>query len=152
MTSAAYTLSTFEILNLYKSSVLKFMDSLIELFPDDSELIVMRVMFDGQVVPIEESLKRFANRLFTPVEVPPDGKTIPAEMIRKRNDKFFVSNMSIFAGVDSNKIVRWKQMWQSKRLDAEDRLAIWKWLDLFTEFARMYSENEKITYPQLLCD
>ncbi len=134
------TLSTFEVLQIYKANVLKFLDSLVELFPEESDMIVMRILFETQV-PIEESMRRFSSRLLSPMVIGEE-TILPAELIRKRNDKFFLQNVDFFQGVDKSKIIRWRQLWQSKRLDSGDRNAIWSWLDLFLGLAEMYIAND----------
>lgn len=136
------TLSTFEILSIYKSNTLKFLDSIIELFPEESDIIVMRILFENQI-PIDTSMKVFSKRLFTPVETD-NGVIVPADMIKIKNDKFFLHNSILFSGVEETKIIRWKQLWQSKRLDSSDREAIWKWFKLFRELSEMYIANEKL--------
>jgi hypothetical protein len=142
----ATTLSQLEILSIYKSNVLKFLDSLVDLLKNDetdlSDVIVLRILFENQI-PIEESMKKFSKKLLTPI-IDGGNEIIPSEMIRKRNDKFFLdySNL-IFAGVNDDKIIRWKQLWRSKRLDKDDREQIWLWMQLFLDLAEMYDYNEK---------
>jgi hypothetical protein len=136
------SLSTFEILKIYRDSVVKFLSNLVELFPDQEDLIIMRILFENQI-PIEESMKKLSTRLLTPISSK-NGTVVPADMIRRRNDAFFLSNIEIFQGMkDQDKIMCWKQLWQSRRLDAADRGAIWAHLELLLGLAEMYNNNQK---------
>jgi hypothetical protein len=126
------TLSTLEILHLYKTNVIKFLESLVELFPEESDLIVVRILFENQI-PIEESMKKLCL------------KVIPSSaMIKARDAEFFIKNANnIFSGADTDRVFHWKEMWNSKRLDKADKENIFKWLDLFLGLAEMYIQNEK---------
>lgn len=124
-------LGKMEILQLFKSNVLKFFDSIIEMFPDESDLIVYRILFESQI-PIDDSLRLFASRIL-PVQ----------QMIKDRNDKFFFDNPTLFtSSQNSDKIIKWKHMWQSKNLNNNDRNMIWKWIDLFVALAQKYDSCE----------
>lgn len=125
-------LGQFEILALFKRKGIDFLDSLIEIFPEQSDLIAGRILITD-TLPIEEILRKFGARF------------IPhAEMVRTRNEKFFLSNdHSIFSGTTNERVYSWKQLWSSQRLDAEDRLTIWLWVELFLNLSTMYLENER---------
>lgn len=123
-------LGKLEILQLFKDSVLKFFDALITLFPEEGDLIVMRILFEDRL-PIDESMKRFTFKI------------IPhKETIEKRDDKFFLTDNTVFGGIDSDKVIRWRNLWTSKRLDKDDRDSIWLWMDLFVRLCDMYLKHE----------
>lgn len=124
-------LGQFEILSLFKSNCLSFLDSLIEIFPDEGEILAARILFENHI-PVEECIRQFAFR------------TLPyKEMIKTRNEKFFMTDNEIFSGSDQQKVVTWRQLWNSKRLDNDDRTRIWEWADLFLTLAENYTENLK---------
>lgn len=138
------TLGTLQILSIYKTNMLKFLDSLIELFPEESELIVIRILFDNGSVPIDDAMRKFSSRI---VAIPSEGEVQQqaskkaAQMIRQKDDQFFLTDGMIFSGIGSDKVIRWKKLWQSKQLDASDREAIWAWMTLFLGLAEMYIAN-----------
>lgn len=123
-------LTKLEILSRYKSNMLKFLDSLIEIFPEDPDLIVIRILLETQI-PIEESLKKFSARILP-----------NAEMVRKRNEKFFLNDTDMFSGINNDKVVKWKNMWTSGRLDSDSKETIFKWFDLFLSLAETYTNNK----------
>lgn len=129
--SSTLNLGQFEVLSLFKAKVLLFLDSLIEMFPEESDLIVFRILFDNNI-PIEESMRKFCSRML-PVK----------EMVSQRNDKFFLENNVFFSGLKDDKVIHWKNLWQSKRLDKQDREEIWKWMDLFVRLCLLFNENDK---------
>jgi len=129
--SSCVGLGKFEVLSLFKSKVLLFLDSLIEMFPDESDLIVFRILFENNL-PIEETMRKFCARII-PVK----------EMVSKRNDKFFLESNVLFAGIKEDKVIHWKTLWESKRLDKQDREEIWKWMDLFVKLSEIFHHNEQ---------
>ena len=123
------TLGKLEILTLFKENVLKFLDALVELFPEESDLIVVRILFENQI-PIEESLNVFSSRI------------LPArDMIINKNEQFFLRDDNVFMGINNDKVIRWKKIWLSKKLDNDDKETIWKWLKIFLSLSEMYVNN-----------
>ena len=122
----------FELLRLFKTNTLNFLDSLIEMFPDRSDLITIRLMITD-VLPIEDLLIDFAARILP-----------HKSMIEKRNEQFFLAGKhDIFSGANTTQVISWKQIWQSSRLDQEDKLTIWKWIDVFCDLAEQYVISDK---------
>jgi len=159
-------LTTFEILELYKKTILNFLDDLIQILPEEADLIMLRILFENQI-PVDESMKKFSKRLFTKIKVKEIsskrlfGKTktenemeiSPADMIREKNDKFFLENSDIIFGEEKNddkdketrrkeKITRWKNIWESKSLGNDNKESIWKWTSVLLKLAEMYVKNE----------
>jgi hypothetical protein len=62
------------------------------------------------------------------------------EMIKQRNDDFFLNNNILFDKLDKNKVNHFKKLWRSDRLDSEDRQAMWKWYDLFISLSEKYQK------------
>lgn len=125
------SLGKLEILSLFKDNMLQFIDNLVELCPEEGELIMFRILFENQL-PIEDTMIRLA-KVILPIK----------EMIIKKNEKFFLEGNDIFGNVKQEKIIKWKQLWLKKNLDSQDREMIWKWLQLFLGLSEMYYNNEK---------
>jgi len=125
-------LGKLEILQLFKQNIEAFLNSLVELFPDESDLIVLRIFFENQI-PIEEILDRFGKKII-PLK----------DMIKTRNEQFFLNETDIFSGLNKDdKVIRWKNLWRSKTLSQEDKDVIWQWFDLFLGLAEMYQEHKQ---------
>lgn len=125
----ARKLSQLEVLCLYKKNMLLCIDQLINIFPEEGDLVMLRILFEDQI-PIEESMKELSSRI------------IPAkENIKNRNEQFFLNSNIIFSGVDEDKISKWKQVWKSNRLDKDDKETMFKWFELFESLAEMYVAN-----------
>ena len=115
----------------FKKSLVQFVDELIDLFPHESDLVVMRVFLDTQV-EIKELMEQF-----TKFVVP------HRELIKTRNDSFFLDTDDIFGTVDMGKVLHCKTIWSTGELDSEDKQAMWKWFDLFLQLAERYSQQCK---------
>jgi len=127
--SSNVQLGIIEILTLFKNNLIQFFNELIELFPDDGDMIAVRILLDTQV-PVEITMTKFAERIL-PVK----------NMIKNKDDKFFLSDTPIFNGINGDKVLKWKQIWNSPKLEPSDREAIWKWFNLFLSLAEMYCEH-----------
>ena len=116
------------ILDRFKKSCIKFIDELIEQFPNEQDLIVTRVVFDNQL----------------PVNVIADSFILHVlphkQMIIDRNENFFLENDNIFGMLDSSKVLHFKKLWVSNKLDDDDRTIIWKWFDTFCSLVEAYQK------------
>lgn len=139
------TLSSFEILKLYKTSVLDFLNNLLEFFPDDMDLIFFRQLFDNHI-NIEESMVFLCRKFFKPRKGTDGEMILVADLIRKHDEKFFLTDGNIFAKFKDDKINHFRNIWQSKRLDKADKLEIWHWIELFLSLAERYVQNEKLDF------
>ena len=128
-TSVSKKHSQTDILDRFKRSVIQFIDDLIDIFPQESDLIIARVFFDDQI-PIVS----IANGFVTHV--------IPhREMISKRNEKFFLENNNIFGMIDNGRVLRFKKLWTSSLLDKDDREVIWTYFDAFITLIDAYTNS-----------
>lgn len=105
------------IINEFKKQITIFCDELIEQFPEEGDLVIMRIFLIDQV-QIEDILKFFTKKLES-----------LREMITERNESFFLENDILYEQLDSNKVSYFKKLWPN--LDQEDRDVVWKWFDLF---------------------
>lgn len=118
------------ILERFKTGYIQFIDELLEQFPQESDLIVIRVFFDNQV-PVSVVADMFIRHV------------LPyRDMINSRDEKFFLENNHMFNMLDNKKVIHFKKLWTSTRLDKDDREAIWKWFDTFCTLVDAYRKNK----------
>lgn len=97
-------------------TLVAFMDELIEMFPDEGQFVVLRIMIKDQV-SISLIGRHFVANLL------PEKETV-----RSRNNAFFDKNV-LFAQLGQATAEKFKRLFLS--LDTEDQHAIWRWLDAF---------------------
>ena len=124
-------MSILSILERFKHGYMTFIDELLEQFPDEPDLIIIRVFFQDQV-PVEVVADTFINHVLPHKDV-----------IKQRNEKFFLNNNHMFGMLDGGKVMHFKKLWTSERLDNEDRQIIWKWFDTFCTLIEAYKEKQK---------
>ena len=92
-------INQIEILRIFKDLLVKFLDALIEQLPQESDLIVLRIML-GEQIPIEEVISIFCNRI------------LPyTDYIFKHDERFFIDCTDIFEGIKSDKVSYFKRLW-----------------------------------------
>jgi hypothetical protein len=119
-------LSRLDILKLFKTNLIKFLDALIEQFPSEGDLAVLRVFLSEQI-PIEDVLIVFSKRLL-PYK----------QMILNKDEKFFIEGDDVFKGVSSDTVSYCKNIWLSEKITGEDKEQIWKWFKLFVNLSEKY--------------
>ncbi len=117
-----------KILGDFKNNIISFLDELIEQFPKEGDLVILRIFLADQI-PIVDVMGTFMKRAL-PIK----------EMVKTRDEKFFIENDVLFDNVSTSKVSYFKELWVSSKLDAEDRDAIWRWFDLFITFAERYNK------------
>ena len=125
-------MSELQLLNEFRIQIVKFLDELIDQFPEScAEFVIIRIFVKDQI-PLADVLGRFIS------EVLPFKK-----VIKNRDSNFFLESRVIYdavggsqAGADN--VNQLKILWESERLDDEDRETIWKWMDLFVLLAERY--------------
>jgi hypothetical protein len=133
-------LGKIEVLKLFKSQLLAFLESLTEMFPEEHDLLSMRVIFDIEI-PVEEAMRIFCKKIL-PVK----------DMIKNRNDKFFTEEFNFTIddtkgskAVNTEKVTKWKNIWKSNRLSKDDRISIWKWFDIFLVLSEIYNRHDPVS-------
>lgn len=121
------------ILNQFKQHLISFLDELISQFPEEPDLIILRIFFNDQI-PIKNVVETFAHKLLT-----------VREMISKRDENFFLEHNAIFDTLNKDKVNHFKRLWRSGRLDKEDKEVVWRWIDSFViltdKYQKVVSEN-----------
>lgn len=117
-----------QILHKFKQGLLSFFDELIEQFPQEGDLVIIRIFINDQV-PIEDVMEHFINHI------------LPLKpIVKKRDDKFFLDNHVLFQELTKSKVDYFKKVWQSNALDSDDREVCFKWFDMFIMLAEKYQD------------
>jgi len=115
----------------FRTQLLNFLDELIEQFPEESDLMIIRIFMKDQV-PVYDVLGRFIRDLL-PLK----------KEVDERNETFFIENTILYTqnGIASNKVNHFRELWLSDKLDGDDREMIWKWMDLLNNIGSQYFEK-----------
>jgi len=133
MSSIESSSSNIEILKEFKNSLIAFFDELIDQFPEEGDLIIVRIFLKDQM-PIENVMNIFINNLNK------DEQKL-RKMVKDRNEIFFLEN-NVFDTVNKNKVLHFKKLWRSGRLDDDDKKVVWKWIDSFIFLSDKYIKEK----------
>ena len=124
-------MSEIQILTEFKNGLITFFDELIEQFPCEGDLVMIRIFLKDQI-----NITDVIN-IFTNVINKDDQKL--KKMIKERNENFFLEN-NIFESFSKNKVLHFKKLWRSGALDADDKKVVWKWIDSFVFLSDKYNK------------
>jgi len=113
-----------KILEKFQKSLVSFFDELIEMFPNEKDFILIRILVKDQI-PSTQIIGYFEIALNDPMIM---------EQVHLRNDKFFLNNV-LFSKINKSDV--FKNIWTSK-LDQDDKNMIWKWVDAFIGMTKEY--------------
>lgn len=119
-----------EVLREFKKQMILFFDELIDQFPEEGDLVVARLFISNQI-PIVDIMNDFNLRINT------DNQRL-RKMIAERRDDFFLEN-TLFQSHASN-LNHFKKIWRSDRLDTDDKIIIWQWVDTFIFLGDKYAK------------
>jgi hypothetical protein len=119
------------ILQEFKNNLISFFDELIDLFPTEPDLVIIRIFLKDQI-PIEEVINIFNNTINM------DNQKFK-KMIKDRNELFFLES-NIFDSISKTKVVHFKKLWRSDQLDDDNKDVIWKWIDSFVYLGEKYAK------------
>lgn len=113
-----------DLLLLFKKNMIEFLDELITQFEEEGDLIVMRFFLSEQV-PVELLMEQF-NRIVMP----------NIELIRKRDEQFFLEHDNIFGASPKDKVLHFKELYL--KMQKEDRDTLWDWFHLFVSICEKW--------------
>lgn len=122
-------MSEIEVLSEFKTQLIAFFDELIGQFPQEGDLVIVRLFLANQI-PIQDAMNTFNHRINK-------NNQELRKMVKERNDSFFLEH-SLFDNLGKEKISHFKKLWRSGRLDEEDKLVIWNWVDAFIYLGDKY--------------
>ena len=111
-----------DILIEFKKQLLTFFDELIDQFPQEGDLVVLRLFISNQI-PIKDAMEAFNFKINTEEQM-------LRKMIKKRDESYFLDN-NPFDSISKDKVSHFKKLWLSGSLDDEDKRIIWQWVDTF---------------------
>ena len=93
----------------------------------DTETYLERCVKDQ--IPVHDILGRFIRDIL-PLK----------EHVEKREETFFLNNTLLYTGgnISDDKINHFQELWQSDKLDADDRETIWTWMECFIKISDCY--------------
>lgn len=113
-----------DIMSLFKKNMLDFIDELVEQYPKEGDLIVIRFFLSEQT-PIESLIEQFISRVLP-----------HRDKIAKRNEAFFIENDNIFGASPKDKVIHFKKLYMT--MNGDDRKTLWAWFDSFVSLADKY--------------
>jgi L-arabinose isomerase len=122
-----------KLLSLYKEQLITFLDELIEQFPIEGDLVILRIFFGNQI-DTATVIDIFLERINT-------NSNQLRKMIKERNETFFLEH-DAFYGTDQSKVSHFRNLWLSNDLDDETKVTIWNWIDIFVSIADKYSKEK----------
>lgn len=124
------------IASRFKTTLIDFIDELIEQFPSEPELVIIRVLLQDQM-PIETILDKFSE------------KVLPQKpMIESRDVGFFDEDNNAFKHFHSERGGKlMARLWNSSELDDDNKQIIWQWFDTLLRLVEMYTHDHPIVPP-----
>jgi hypothetical protein len=119
----SYTEETI-LLEKFQKNLVRFFDELIEMFPNEKDFILIRILVKDQI-PSTQIMSYF--------EMVMMNKEI-IDSIERRDDTFILSNV-LFSKISKSDV--FKNLWE-KHLDSDDKEMIWSWVDSFKTMTTQY--------------
>jgi len=113
-----------ELLKLFQKNMIEFVDELIDQFEEEGDLILFR-FFISEQMPIETLMERFIFYIHP-----------HKDMIKERNDKFFLERDNIFGSSPQEKVIHVKKLYT--QMSQDDKKTLWSWFDVFISISEKY--------------
>lgn len=117
----------------FKTQLTSFFDELIAQFPQEGDLVVMRLYIATQM-NIVDTLNKLILELTTN-----DGATRQA--IKDRDEAYFLKYPMLSDTNNKYKLNHFKTLWRSGQLDDDDKEVIWSWVNIFVKLADKYKDS-----------
>ena len=130
--------SQFVILKEFKKQLIKFLDELIEQFPTEGDLVILRIFVKDQA-PIMDLINHFVS-VILPLK----------DKVKNRDERFFIDNHILMYSdpeytdmyADKDKINYLKNLWTSDYIDSDNKKIIWEWFDMFVNLTEKYKKTQ----------
>ena len=120
-------MSQIVVLKKFEDSIVNFLDALVEQFPNEEDFHLMKIIISTKQIPVTIIVEKFIEIIYP-----------NKQMIKNRDEKFFLNNESIFSGVSVNKVNHFKKLWMSEYFYDSDKESLWNWFDLFISLCDSY--------------
>tara|TARA_E500000178_G_scaffold232133_1_gene228639 strand:- start:211 stop:630 length:420 start_codon:yes stop_codon:yes gene_type:complete len=116
------------LMQKFRDQLVTFLDEIIDQFPTECDFVLIRMFIKDQI-PVHDILGRFIRDIL-PLK----------EHVEKREEAFFLNNTLLYTGgnISDEKINHFQELWQSDKLDADDRETIWTWMECFIKISDCY--------------
>jgi hypothetical protein len=121
-------LITEKILYQLKSQVLNLLDDLLTIFPNEADLLLIRLFFENQIEP-SKLMDGFIKWVYP-----------WKEHILEHNEEFFEKNEHIFGPLPTDKIRYLKQKIHDGTIDNEDKQVMWRYFEIFIKLIDQYNK------------
>lgn len=112
------------IMNAFKENMTDFFDELIQQYPQEQDLLIMRFFLSEQI-PMETLMSQFI-RFVLPLR----------DAVTNRDESFFLERDNIFGSSPKDKVIQFKNLYLG--MGKEDRLVLFVWFDSFVAIADQY--------------
>ena len=116
------------LMQKFRDQLVTFLDEIIDQFPTECDFVLIRMFIKDQIF-VHDILGRFIRDIL-PLK----------EHVEKREETFFLNNTLLYTGgnISDEKINHFQELWQSDKLDADDRETIWTWMECFIKISDCY--------------
>lgn len=118
----------------FHTNLLQFFDELIGQFPEEGDLIIIRVFLKDKVSILDTINYCCLNIL--PLK----------NNIKEKDESIFLDNDALFEKLNKDNVNRFKKLWRSGRLDQKDKDVVWEWLNLFI---KLMEKHQKISSSKI---
>ena len=93
-------MSEIKILKEFKNSLITFIDELIPQFPEEGDLVIIRIFLKDQV-PIADVMNHIIHMIL-PLK----------QLVVSKDESFFLDNNVLFSALNSGKVNHFKKLWR----------------------------------------
>lgn len=116
-----------KVIEVFKNNLVNFIEILIEQFPTETDLIIIRTFFIEMCSPID-IINYFSNKLLASNVKP---------MIVNHNENFFIENDTVFSDIkNKQKVFHFKNVWLGAT--ENQKKSIWQWFNKLVRIAEIY--------------
>ena len=122
-------MSDLKLIGYFKKQVLRFVDEVIEQFPDKPDFLLVKLIVTDKI-PLHDMMGRFMQQV-----LPDKDRIVNRDLFFFKSD--FVKGYENWPNL--NRIfTEVKDLYFSERLDDDERETIWKWVELFMRICEKY--------------
>lgn len=119
-----------DILRTFKNNLISFLDELIQLFPNDANLVIVRIAVKDNIGITTDKIMEYFISYVLPLK----------QKILSKEDSFFTEGKSLFGMLPDDKANIIKNAWLYGNLDQTDKDCIWDWAKAFVTIAERYQK------------
>jgi len=116
------------ILNALKEQVLNLLNDLMEIFPEETDIMLTRLFFETQADP-QLIMDGFIKWVYP-----------WKEQILASNEEFFEKSERIFGPIPADKVTRFKKMWKDNLLSEDDKKIVWSYFNVYIKCIERYKK------------